>query len=161
MIKIENISKVLIIIGSIIISIIIISLLIYAFAGISELGKNKQDTEYVLKMQEYNRKFESFNRDNLYGVDIISLANLVEDYNSRNDYEDTEIEMIVIISTGVDDAKFFKMGNYGADDIVSFVSKLSSENSDELHDFKLKKFKCSNIQYSGTKIIRIQMKDEG
>lgn len=135
--------------------------MLYAFAGISELGKTRQDTVYDITMQEYNRKFESFNRDNLYGIDIISLANLIEDCNSKNEGENDEIELHVIITTGVDDARYFKRGNYGANDIISFIDRLSNENSDELLNFKLKKFKCNSIQYSGSKIINIQIKDEG
>ena len=84
MVKIENISKVTIMIGSIIISILIISILIFTVSRVSNAGKANQETEYTIKMQEYNRKFESFNRENLYGIDIISISNLVEDYNINN-----------------------------------------------------------------------------
>lgn len=36
-----------------------------------------------MQFAEWNKRLESFNRDNLYGTDIISIANLMQDYNTK------------------------------------------------------------------------------
>ena len=71
----ENISKALIIVGSIIISILIITILIFSFNKLTLSQKEKENTEYIMQFAEWNKRLESFNRDNLYGTDIISIAN--------------------------------------------------------------------------------------
>lgn len=60
---------------------------------------------------ELNKKLESYNRENLYGSDIISIANYMQDYNLKEEgYENIELELT--IKNNVDNAKFFKKGSY-------------------------------------------------
>ena len=81
----ENASKALIMAGSILIAIMVIGLLIYGYNQISDLEQTRADAEVTDTLAEYMRRFEQYNRgqgdEPLYGSEILSLANLQEDYN--------------------------------------------------------------------------------
>ena len=79
----ENASKTLIIIGGVIISILIINLIVFNFNKISTLKKEENNEKYIMQVVEWNKKLEAFNRNNLYGTDIMSIANLMQDYNIK------------------------------------------------------------------------------
>ena len=50
---------------------------------LSNLKNTEASAEDIEKLARYNRQIETFNRDGLYGSEILSLANLIEDYNIR------------------------------------------------------------------------------
>lgn len=158
-IKIENISKTLIIISSIIISILIVTVLTFTLGNLSLAQKEKQNTEYIIKQAQNNKKFESFNRENLYGTDIISIANLIKDYNTKNDNQYKDMEMLLTINNEIENAIFFKKGRYNLDDIIQYTKKLQEQESDELLNFKTKKFKCTEVLYDGNRIYKMQFQD--
>ena len=79
----ENASKALIIAGSVLLSVLIISALVLMFNQISDFKRSEATSEDIQKIDEYNKKIEGFNRSGLYGSEILSLANLVNDYNER------------------------------------------------------------------------------
>lgn len=159
MIKIENISKTLIIISSIIISILILTVLIFSWDKLSSAQKEKQNTDYIIEQAQNNKKFESFNRENLYGTDIISIANLIKDYNTKNNNQYKNMEILLTINNEIENAIFFKKGSYNLDDIIQYTKKLQDQKSDELLKFKTKKFKCTKVLYDGNKIYKMQFQD--
>lgn len=81
----ENASKALIMAGSILIAIMVIGLLVYGYNQMSDLEQTKEDAKITDTLAEYMRRFEQYNRgqgdEPLYGSEILSLANLQEDYN--------------------------------------------------------------------------------
>lgn len=79
----ENASKALIIAGSVLLAVLIITALIYTFSQISNLKQVDANKEEERILDQYNKEIESFNRPGLYGSEILSLANLIEDYNKR------------------------------------------------------------------------------
>lgn len=159
MIKIENISKTLIIISSIIISLLIVTVLIFTLGKLSLAKKEEQNTDYIIEQAQNNKKFESFNRENLYGTDIISIANLIKDYNTKNDSQYKEMELLLTINNEIENAMFFKKGRYNLDDIIQYTKKLQDQESDELFNFKTKKFKCTKVLYDGNRIYKMQFQD--
>lgn len=159
MIKIENISKTLIIISSIIISILILTVLIFSWDKLLSAQKEEQNTDYIMEQAQNNKKFESFNRENLYGTDIISIANLIKDYNTKNDNQYKNMEILLTINNEIENAIFFKKGSYNLDDIIQYTKKLQDQKSDELLKFKTKKFKCTKVLYDGNKIYKMQFQD--
>lgn len=159
MIKIENISKTLIIVGSIIISILIITVLVFTFNKLTLAEKEREDAEYILQNVEWNKRLESFNRTDLYGSDIISIANLMQDYNIKNDNQYKEMEMTVTINNEIENAEIFKTGSYSLSNIIQYTKKLEEQESKELYNFKIKKFSCVKIEYDGSRIYKMQFKD--
>lgn len=155
----ENISKTLIIVGSVIISILIITILIFSFSKLTLVQKEKEDTEYIMQSAEWNKKLESFNRDNLYGTDIISIANLIQDYNIKNDNQYKEMEILVTINNEIENAECFKKGSYNLNNIIEYTMQLKNQESKELYNFKIKKFNCIKVEYDGSRIYKMQFKD--
>lgn len=155
----ENISKILIIVGSVIISILIITILIFSFSKLTLVQKEKEDSEYIMQSVEWNKKLESFNRDNLYGTDIISIANLMQDYNIKNDNQYKEMEILVTINNEIENAECFKKGSYNLNNIIEYIMKLKNQESKELYNFKIKKFDCIKVEYDGSRIYKMQFKD--
>ncbi len=79
----ENASKALIMAGSVLLAMLIIGSLVFMFQTLSNLKNTEASAEDIEKLARYNRQIETFNRDGLYGSEILSLANLIEDYNIR------------------------------------------------------------------------------
>lgn len=78
----ENASKALIMAGSVLLSLLIITTLVFMFGKLGDLKNSEASTEEVKKLAEYNRQIETFDRA-LYGSELLSLANLIDDYNKR------------------------------------------------------------------------------
>ncbi len=71
----ENASKALIMAGSVLLSLLIITTLVFMFGKLGDLKNSEASTEEVKKLAEYNRQIETFDRA-LYGSELLSLANL-------------------------------------------------------------------------------------
>ena len=56
----ENASKALIIAGSVLISIMVISLLVFGYNQLSDLEQTRANSDDNVKMAEYMRRFEQF-----------------------------------------------------------------------------------------------------
>lgn len=80
----ENASKAIIMAGGILISIVIISLLVLLFGGIGGAYDAQNEALSIKQIEEYNRKFAKYNdTKGLYGTELISLANLMNEYNTK------------------------------------------------------------------------------
>lgn len=80
----ENASKALMIAGGILISILIIGILILMFYQISTYQKNNSDLEKQQQLVTFNKDFAKYaDEKSIKGVDIISLANKVIDFNKK------------------------------------------------------------------------------
>ena len=79
----ENASKALIIAGSVLLSVLIISALVLMFNRIGDFKRAEATTEDIQKINEYTKQIETFEKSGLYGSEILSLVNLIEDYNKR------------------------------------------------------------------------------
>ena len=101
----ENASKALIIAGGVLISLLVISLLVLTFNGISNYQKSLQSQEATEQAVDFNKNFEGYNRKTVYGSDIISIANLVVDYNTQEadekDYQNIEVYETISKSVGL------------------------------------------------------------
>lgn len=93
----ENASKALIMAGSVLLSVLIISALILMFNQLSSLKNTEINSNDLTKVSEYNKQIENFERAGLYGSEMLSLINLIEDYNEKmykaNGYEKIECQV--------------------------------------------------------------------
>ena len=137
----ENASKALIMAGSILISIIIISLLVLGYNQMSQLEQTRQDAEEADKLSEYMRRFEQFNREVVYGSELLSLGNLQQDYAASVDRIDEgyePVEVTVEITKEIPDSRgYFETGTYTIqelsrqqDDIEDDIAVYEVQNSD-------------------------------
>ncbi len=110
----ENASKALIMAGSILISIMVISLLVLGYNQLKSLEQTRENADATDKMAEYMRRFEQFDRT-VYGSELFSLGNLQQDYNAsdaRVDVGYDRIEITVEIKKEIAGSEYFKTGTY-------------------------------------------------
>lgn len=87
----ENATKALEIAGSVLLGVLILGLLVFEYRKISNLKKVEEDVKVSQQSEDFNKKFEAYNR-NLYGSELLSLANQIQDYNYRYAGEKTSAE---------------------------------------------------------------------
>ncbi len=99
----ENASKALIIAGSVLIAILVISLLVMFYNNIKEFQNANHQVDISEQISEFNKQYDVYYRDNLYGSDILSIANKVVDYNIRESEEEgySKVETSVKFKTGL------------------------------------------------------------
>ena len=99
----ENASKALIIAGSVLIAILVISLLVVFYNNIKEFQNANHQVDISEQISEFNKQYDVYYRDNLYGSDILSIANKVVDYNIRESDEEgySKLETSVKFKTGL------------------------------------------------------------
>lgn len=97
----ENASKALIIAGSILISILVISLLVVFYNDIKDFMGTEHNIDVEEQASEFNKQYDVYYRDNLYGSDVLSIANKVNDYNIRQAEEQgyKKIEMVITFAS--------------------------------------------------------------
>ena len=128
----ENASKALIIAGSVLLAVLIITALIYTFSQISSLKQVEASSEEEKILAQYDKEIESFNRQGLYGSEILSLANLVEDYNKRqSDLKGYKPITLKVSITQIIDAKYLKETEYSKyGDLIKDFKNLEKKMQD-------------------------------
>lgn len=111
----ENASKALIMAGSVLVSVLIIGLLVTMFNNLSNLKQTDQNNEELQDVAEFNKKYEAYNRKMLYGTDIMSIANMVADYNKRESDEKNYTKLKVDVET----KSLIDLGNESGFTIIS------------------------------------------
>ncbi len=77
----ENASKALIMAGTVIISVLLITMFVYVFREGSRVSENYDRQKQSEQLELYNSKFEFYNRENNTIMDLISVCNLAYDVN--------------------------------------------------------------------------------
>lgn len=76
----ENASKALIMAGSILIALLVIGIATFVYGKFTDVQQTITDVDEEEKAVNYNKSFEEYNRT-IYGSELLSLANLQQDYN--------------------------------------------------------------------------------
>ena len=150
----ENASKALIMAGSILIALLVIGLLVLGYNRVSNLEQTITDSDVNEKMVEYMRQFEQFNRT-LYGSELLSLANLQEDYNTSEARETVEydrIEITVQINRDIVDSTYFVTGIHNIEDIATDQERL--ENDIASYEKTQRKYNNKSVKYYSQKRYR-------
>ena len=79
----ENASKALIMAGGMLLAILIISLLIYAWSLFSKYQASKDELADIEDTAKFNEQFINYDRKGVQGYELLSLVNKVIDYNYR------------------------------------------------------------------------------
>lgn len=80
----ENASKALLMAGGVLLSIIIIGVVMFAYRGITSLQKEKDvglSNAQVSKINEQIEKYTS--KSVIYGSEVLSICNAIEDYSKN------------------------------------------------------------------------------
>ncbi len=86
----ENLSKALIMMAEVLIGILLLTVMAYAFAAGRDFSATINANIEQKTIAEFNAKFEVYNsRSNLTAQDVVTLANLVHDYNTNEHTAET------------------------------------------------------------------------
>lgn len=72
----DNAVKALEIAGGVLIAVLILSLFVFMFNQVSYNQAMQNQNEETKKIQEFNKKYEAYNKNILYGADVISVINM-------------------------------------------------------------------------------------
>ncbi|MGN1300817.1 MAG: hypothetical protein ACI4VC_05690 [Clostridia bacterium] len=110
----ENAAKALEMAGSVLIGLMILGCLVFVYSNIAEVKKVEQTSEMAGQSAEFNKDYDAYNRDDLYGSDMFSLANLIENYNIKESDEKDygKIEIKIKLKSKIIGATFFKELTY-------------------------------------------------
>lgn len=163
----ENASKAIIIVGGVLIAILVVSLLVMGWNQISDYNKKEEQIETREQIMKFNKEFESYNKAVVYGYQLVSLNNLIEDANSRylgvdasgkyrTDSGYKEIKAYVKFEKGT--TVYERSGNIKAlleyTDLKQYIDNFynySINHGDKDYEkiFKESYFQCDNIVYDG------------
>ena len=156
----ENATKALIIAGGMLLAMLIVGLLVWGYTNLSSYRNTQVEAEALEQITEFNSVFEAYNRRSVRGYQMISLANLARDYNTRYREEDgyTPVEIIMKMDTGshlptsTETTQQPKMvyGDYY--DMIQYVEVIyeamkKEGNSNNRNMFKEMYFECTAVIY--------------
>ena len=86
----ENAAKALLIAGGILIAIMILTVLVYAITTKNRIEKAEYEKVQLEKIAKFNSEFEAYNKNRLYGIDVISVINKAIAHNKKMQATKTE-----------------------------------------------------------------------
>ena len=78
-----SLSKALIIVAGVLLAMIVIAFMTYTFRQIGSWSSTSQDEVLVEQMQKFNKEYEAYDKDLMYGVDVISCLNKAKSNNDK------------------------------------------------------------------------------
>ena len=125
----ENASKALLMAAGVLIALIIIGALLLMFNNLSNYQETNTQNTRESQIVEFNKQFETYDRNDVRGNELISLTNRIIDYNERktSDISDEKYEKMRIEIKGIKPKYFLYDQNnfeliktsYNQDDIKS------------------------------------------
>ena len=128
----ENASKALLMAGGMLIALLIIGALVLMFNQIGDYEKGNQGMKKTSEIAEFNIDFVRYTEGNIKGVDIISLANKIINFNSKNGILNSiDYSKKIILNIDVNDfSKLFGSNSYEIknydNDFMKTIKKFSS-----------------------------------
>ncbi len=123
----ENATKALEIAGGILIATLIISLFIYMFNELSVSQATQNKNAEAEALQKFNAKYDAYNKNILYGADIISVINMA----LSNNLTETQAGQERGVMFDRNDPNNINIRFKIATDIIPSVYKFENENDDE------------------------------
>ena len=177
----ENASKAIVIAGSILVSLITISIFYFMFGRVSQMvGEIELDTQEEALIA-FNKGFEAYNKKMMYGTDIISVINKAIDNNRQykveygiNSSDKTFLDYYVDVEfiiyerdtnnqrIGQTKTKSYKLSedyihtNKNNSDIWKLYLKkaIDKDDSDSFRSFKFAGFRCIGVLYQDKESVR-------
>lgn len=132
----ENAAKALTIAGTILISLIVISALIFMYREITGIKRQESSNQKTEEIINFNKSYESYNKT-LYGSELLSLASKIEDYNRRYIVSDGYQPIKLIIGSGITNSD---ITGFNGDD----ASKSLKEYRENIEQLMKDTYKSSN-----------------
>lgn len=143
----ENASDALVMAGTVLISIVIISALVFMFNGIVNYQKTATTAEEEEQKTNFNKEYTSFEKD-LYGSEILSLINKAVDYNEQYQAEGyVPIKIVITVKNGT--------GNNNRNSFVSAGTyEISTKDSNIVSSRLLDEINKIKNKYNGDKYLQ-------
>lgn len=88
----ENSSKALVIAAGILIAVLLLSLFVYLYISMNNFSNTYNENISSQKLQAFNAQFEVYNgRDDLTVQDVVSVASLAKEINTKNEDEKIKV----------------------------------------------------------------------
>ena len=137
----ENASKALIIGGGVLMAMLIVRLLTWGYTQLRNSQAVQVTEEERQQIVDSNERFEAYNRRTVRGYQMISLANLVYDTNSRY----TEADGYNPVTVTVDGLSSADATN---EDLVTYIqTNYDRMNSNQKNALKELVFECTGVEY--------------
>lgn len=145
----ENASKALVIAGTVLISILVISVGILVFNQMSDYQKSRSDLVKDKQVAKFNEGFTQYINDDIKGIDIITVANKVNDYNKKEiDYGvinyDKKIDMTIDMTKYDQTNSIFEKKSYNSEEFINKIKQYT--NLEEKYSIKVLGLLYSNIE---------------
>ena len=127
----ENASKALVIAGGVLIGLLLLVLLVYTFRQWGDAEATKQKELESQRVGDFNKSYLSYEKQALYGSELLGLVNKMRDYNVSDDIKYNGFEKMslkVKINGGTGDL-FENNGTYDLEDIYDRIYNTSKSTS--------------------------------
>ena len=94
----ENASKALIMAGGILIALLVIGALMLMFNNLSSYQETNQQADVESNIVEFNKEFVGYERNNVTGIELISISNKIENYKEMKSQDTNYANMKVNIN---------------------------------------------------------------
>lgn len=132
----ENASKALLIGAEMLIALLVLSALVMMFNSLGLFQSTSNKSKASEQIAKFNIEFEAYNREDVLGIELVSLCNKINDYNAK--YQEDGYTKIT--------SNAFNLIN----------TEKQNNNNKITSEFKGKKFKCTDVKYDSTgRIIKI------
>lgn len=141
----ENASKALIIAAEVLLGVLLLTLMVFAFRGAATFSQTVDKNIETKNLQEFNNQFEKFKEQKtLTAQDVISIGNIAKEYNNK-----IEQEHIKVTVTGVE-SKYSRANQLSDESTYTFIETYSqnsfaidsmqyNENTGKIQKITLKK----------------------
>lgn len=128
----DNISKALLIAGGILFAILILTLLVGFYNQISTYYAEKNKSQIIEQITEFNNKFDNYTGQTIRGNELITVINKVVDYNRTYSDIDGEEKIIININLKGHQGEFLYTGTTSSDVIFnkSTITNVNGNDSD-------------------------------
>ena len=154
----ENASKALIMAGGILISLMIIAIVIVFYGNIRELQEINKKSDLSQSVAEFNKYYNAYDKTKLYGSELLSLVNKVDEYNKteadKDGYKALHMEIKINKAIGVGNTSdSITVGNYTEQTLRAKFQKIESvvEGYSKDKTFSGKKVNIASISGLNTK----------
>lgn len=89
----ENAAKALLIAGGVLIAIILISMFLAMYNKMASIKNTQEQKKEMEQLSAFNAQYEAFDRKLMYGVDVRTLQNKVNENNINNPSEQIELAL--------------------------------------------------------------------
>lgn len=89
----ENAAKALLIAGGVLIAIILISMFLLMYNRMANIQKVQEQKKEMEQLSAFNAQYEAFNKKLMYGVEVRTLQNKVNENNINNPSEQIELSL--------------------------------------------------------------------